>query len=324
LKSISIVIPTFNSAGTLHQCLESIFKQDYSLDKIEVIVVDGGSVDKTLDIARSFKVKVFKNFLRTGEAGKSIGLIESKGELVAFIDSDNVLPNSSWLKAMTSCFDNKDVIGAEPYAFSYRKHDSFINRYTALFGVCDPLQLYVSNRNRWSWVKLNWTDDTSQEIVDVGTYYLIKLKRGAKIPTIGANGFIGRREVLLKADYKPYYFDIDVIYELTQMGFNKIAMIRIGIVHLYADNVTTFIRKTYRRIRDYLYFRKYRKYPWRTNTKEIAKFAFFTLTLLPLIKEAIKGYKIKVDTAWFFHPFACLLLLLTYGFTYFLFEGTHC
>lgn len=323
MKSISIVIHTFNSSSTLRECLESIFGQDFPMEKVEVIIVDGGSTDETLEIARNFEVKIFHNSLRTGEAGKSVGLMAAEGELVAFVDSDNILPDVNWLKSMLSPFEHEDLVASEPYAFTYRRQNSLITRYVALYGVCDPLQLYVGNRERWNLARLNWTDDASHEVVDKENYYLVKLKKKAKIPTIGANGFIGQRELLLKANCKPYYFDIDVVYELTQMGFNKVAMVKTGIVHLHANNIMIFIRKAYRRIRDYFCFRSYRKYPWGASIKEMAMFALHALTVLPLPKEAVKGYNRKPDVAWFFHPFACMLVLLTYGFSYLMFRMTH-
>lgn len=48
----SIIVPTFNAAATIRACLESIVHQTY--DDLEVVVVDGGSTDETLDVARSF------------------------------------------------------------------------------------------------------------------------------------------------------------------------------------------------------------------------------------------------------------------------------
>lgn len=49
----SIIIPTFNAAVTLQACLGSIVGQTYR--EVEVVLVDGGSTDRTLDIANSFR-----------------------------------------------------------------------------------------------------------------------------------------------------------------------------------------------------------------------------------------------------------------------------
>lgn len=286
------------------------------MELVEVIVTDGGSTDETLEIAQEFDVKILSNPLRTGEAGKSVGLLAAKNDLVAFIDSDNILPCRSWLKTMVAPFEKEDVMGAEPFAFTYRRCDPLISRYVALFGVCDPLQLYVGNRDRWNWMKQNWTDDALHEVTDKGGYYLVKLKRGVIIPCIGANGFVGRREILLKASCKPYYFDIDVVYELVQMGFDKVAMVKTGIVHLHANNMTVFIKKAYRRIRDYQHFMKHRRYPWKASTKGTTKFVSSTVTLIPLVQDALNGYKKEPDKTWLFHPVGCFLVLMTYAFTY--------
>ena len=54
MASISIIIPTLNSAKTLKDCLESIVAQDYPEDKIEIIIADAGSTDGTLNIVSEF------------------------------------------------------------------------------------------------------------------------------------------------------------------------------------------------------------------------------------------------------------------------------
>jgi len=97
--SISIIIPTYNSEKVLPLCLESIETQDYRGD-IEIIIADGGSTDSTLEIAKQYTNKIYPNPLKTGEAGKAVGLRHSKGEIIALIDSDNILPSRDWLSRM--------------------------------------------------------------------------------------------------------------------------------------------------------------------------------------------------------------------------------
>jgi glycosyltransferase involved in cell wall biosynthesis len=57
MSLVSIIIPTYNSARTLEQCLISIQNQDYT--NIEIIVVDNNSSDETKSIATKFTDKVF-------------------------------------------------------------------------------------------------------------------------------------------------------------------------------------------------------------------------------------------------------------------------
>jgi len=137
--------------------------------------------------------------------------------------------------------------------------------------------------------------------------------------TIIANGFSVHKEALRRVDYKPYLFDIDVVHQLTEMGQNSFAKVKIGIVHLFANNIGTFARKTYRRIRDYLFYEKYgmRNYPWRSLSRvRISKFAFYTLLMIPIIRDSVKGYKKMPDKAWLFHPLACWFTLFIYGIVF--------
>ena len=97
--SIFIITPTYNSAKTLTSCLDSIKNQDYKGD-IEIIIADGGSTDSTLEIAQKYTYKIYPNPLKTGEAGKAAGVKHAKNEIIALIDSDNILPLRDWLSSM--------------------------------------------------------------------------------------------------------------------------------------------------------------------------------------------------------------------------------
>ena len=70
LPLVSFLIPTLNSERVLGDCLKSIVDQAYPKKKIEIIVADAGSKDKTLEIAKKYKAKIYKNPLKTGEAGR--------------------------------------------------------------------------------------------------------------------------------------------------------------------------------------------------------------------------------------------------------------
>lgn len=315
LPSISIVIPTYNSERTLAQCLESIVGQDYPKERIEIIISDGGSKDKTLEIAKKFEVdKVLRNPLRTGEAGKAVGVEAAKNEIILLQDSDNVLNERRWLRKMVEPFEDTSIIGAEPLYYTYRKEDSLITRYCALLGMNDPVCLYFGNYDRYSYVTGKWTE-LLVKTRDNGNYLLLELDKW-NIPTIGANGFLVRARELKKVKYEPYLFDIDVVYQFIRKGQNKFAKVKIGIVHLFANNIDTFARKTYRRIRDYLFYERHgmRNYPWRRLSRvKSLKFAIYTIINIPVVRGSVKGYRKMPDKAWLFHPLACWLALFTYA-----------
>ena len=93
---VSFIIPTLNASSVLENCLKSIKIQSFS--SFEIIIIDGGSTDNTLNIAKKYQAKIFKNILKTAEAGKAIGVKKATGQYIALIDSDNILPTKNWLK----------------------------------------------------------------------------------------------------------------------------------------------------------------------------------------------------------------------------------
>src|SRR3989304_4834253 len=72
--TVSILIPTLNASSVLGNCLESIKKQNYPAEKIEIIVADGGSSDGTVEIAKKYGAGDAWSKLKTGEAGKAAAL----------------------------------------------------------------------------------------------------------------------------------------------------------------------------------------------------------------------------------------------------------
>jgi glycosyltransferase involved in cell wall biosynthesis len=313
LPSVSIIVPTYNSMRVLQQCLESIRYQEYPKEKIEVIIADGGSSDNTLEIAKKFKVdKILHNYLRTGEAGKAVGLNAAKNDIVVFIDSDNRLPCNNWLRKIVQPFEDERVVGSEPIEWEYRTCDPLIDRYAALCGDNDPVGFYTGTRAHWSWSRMNWTDMPSLNSEEVADYVITKLPKNHRLPSLGANGFAGQKKLLKKMSSKNYYFDVDVVYNLVQNGYDTFAKVKVGIIHLHVLGVADFNRKAYRRIRDFLVFKKYRVTP-QPSSKDLISFSASALTLFPLVHESINGYRKKPDVAWFFHPIACYLVAFVYA-----------
>lgn len=315
LPSISIVIPTLNSSRTLGDCLASIRDQDYPNELIEIIVADAGSSDETLEILKKHKVdKILPNPLITGEAGKAVGVDMASNEIIALIDSDNVLDGQNWLRSMVAPFKDPEVTGSEPLYYTFRKQDTLINRYCALIGMNDPLCLYLGNYDRYCSLTGRWTGMNVETVQKEG--FLQVQLNGENIPTIGANGFMVRRDLLNKTEHKPYLFDIDVVHQLVESGQTRFAKVDIGIIHLFAIRTRDFARKQNRRINDYLYFKKQRmrSYPWRqTNKKGLVKFILATVLTFPLVFSALHGYMKVRDRAWFFHVPACWLTLWIYA-----------
>lgn len=313
---ISIIIPTLNAEKYLTECLRAIRSQDYTQDKIEIIMPDAGSTDSTLKIARKFKVKILSNPLKTGEAGKAVGIRKASGQFILTVDSDNILESKDSIKKLIEpLLKDKKLVSSEVLFWAYRKKDNIINRYCALTGINDPVCLFLGNYDRWNYLSEKWTEMPHKEI-DKGNYLEVTLDPN-KIPTMGANGYMVRKSALDKIDIGDYYFDIDIVHKLVKKGYNKIARPKIGIIHYYCKDFKTFIRKQRRRINDFVYHQGKgdRDYPWNKMSKlKLVKFVIYSGLIIPTFIQALKGFWKKPDVAWFFHPVACFSTLLIYGF----------
>lgn len=305
---VSILIPSLNVENVLERCLSSVAQQDYPKNRIEIIIADGGSIDNTIEIAKRYHTKIIYNPKKTGESGKAVALKYAKGDLIALIDSDNILPDDKWLSLMIKPFEDEQIIASEPIEYTYRKHDPILTRYFALLGMNDPICLFTGNYDRISTLTGKWTNLKFEE-EDKRLYLKVRLDH-EPIPTIGANGTIFRKEVLLRAVSKGYLFDIDVLVRAIHTeGFVYIAKVKTGIIHTFVEgDPFKFFRKQIRRINDMSYHQSQnsRDINWEKSFLwNIIWFQIQCLLIFPILYQTVKGFFRKPDPAWLFHPIAC-------------------
>ncbi|VVB84169.1 Glycosyltransferase AglE [uncultured archaeon] len=106
---VSIIVPTLNEEKHITQLLTSIKRQSYS--RIEIIIVDGGSKDKTLDIANGFGAMV-KIIDKLGEfESRNIGAKLAKGKILIQTCADIVFPEKVVERVVDSFLKNKKLVG---------------------------------------------------------------------------------------------------------------------------------------------------------------------------------------------------------------------
>jgi len=88
---VAVVVPARNAEGMLAECLDSIVRQGPG----ELIVVDGLSTDRTLEIARSFGARILSDKGRGLPAARSIGARAASRRAVVLVDADVILPDGS-------------------------------------------------------------------------------------------------------------------------------------------------------------------------------------------------------------------------------------
>jgi glycosyltransferase involved in cell wall biosynthesis len=104
---ISIVIPAFNEEKYIGRTLESVNKLDTGGREVEVVVVNGGSTDRTAEIAASYGAKVVNEPHKGIGFARQEGLKAAKGEIVVFTDADTIVP-SDWLTKHINALTNND------------------------------------------------------------------------------------------------------------------------------------------------------------------------------------------------------------------------
>lgn len=108
---VSIIIPAYNSQNTIRKAMDSTLNQDFSKKDYEVIVVNDGSTDKTLEILKIYgkKIKIINQENQGAVKAANRGFKEAKGEYVIKLDADDYFePNI--LKEMVTILDNNSQI----------------------------------------------------------------------------------------------------------------------------------------------------------------------------------------------------------------------
>jgi rhamnosyltransferase len=128
---ISVVIPTKNGEKWIGECLEAVHSQQ-GVGQVEVVLVDSGSTDGTLDIARRYPVRIVEipagafHHARTRNYAATL----TAGKYLVFLSQDAVPANNSWLRTMLQNFDN-GAVGAV-YGRQVPKAGSTQERHDAL------------------------------------------------------------------------------------------------------------------------------------------------------------------------------------------------
>ena len=120
---LSIIIPVYNVEKYVGRCIESCLKQDIPQDEYELLIVNDGSQDGSMDVVRLYaqrydNIRIFEQKNAGPSVARNKGIDEAKGEYVWFIDSDddisaNVLKTlvdfTIDLKLDVMCFDIKVI-----------------------------------------------------------------------------------------------------------------------------------------------------------------------------------------------------------------------
>lgn len=314
LPFVSFIIPTYNAEKTLENCLDSVFAQDYPQDRFEVLVIDGGSLDKTIEIANKYPVNILHNkkplpYNQEGKTGgKAIGLRTASGNLIAFVDADNILGQKDWLRKMIQpLIEDSELVACETSRFINEK-DSPINRY------CSALITKTSRKDPFV---LSFSSGIDLEIANKREAVVYRVD--ALSPPCLANGTVVRKDILQKVG--GYDYDWDTGMRMINIGYNKFCKVtNAGIYHQYVESLSALVRKGVWRIRYLLSSTPNREMGKmlpnlltdRQSRLGLLRDFISGLTLIGPMVYAVRKVKKERDYAWLYHPIIYFVIPMIY------------
>ena len=151
---MSIIIPVYNAADYLDNCLRSVLQQTYK--NIEIILVDNGSTDNSKEICTSYtqkysNIKLIEQMNSGPSAARNNGIINSTGDYIQFVDSDDTID-----KNMTETLVNTLEKHAQLVICGFRrihiksgKTEELTNKSNAVYNIDEFLNAFGMHYEDW-------------------------------------------------------------------------------------------------------------------------------------------------------------------------------
>ena len=144
---ISIIMPALNEESKIEKALKSIRMQNVNQEEIEILVVDGGSKDRTREIALSYDARVLENPQVVPEEAKRLGMYACSGKYVVFVDTDEEFTDKDQLGKRVQLFQSGNKVKAVlNNTLRTPKGYPDLTRYDNCYG--DPFTLFVYRFDR--------------------------------------------------------------------------------------------------------------------------------------------------------------------------------
>ena len=149
---VSIIIPCYNASKYVEEAIKSILNQKYDLSRIEVLLLNDGSTDETLDILKAYEsdnIKVIDKKNEGVSKTRNRGIKEARGKYILFLDADDLLSKTT-IKKLVSFFDKNyeeiDLV-TYPAVFLYpngrqKMHSRYKKQFTNGTGIYDLNKYY--------------------------------------------------------------------------------------------------------------------------------------------------------------------------------------
>ena len=279
--SVSFLSPVLNGGNLLTKLFRSIREQDYP-GKIEIIMVDGGSTDDSVRIAKEFGAIVVPNPFVLGDPGAVVARSHATGEILVYAAADNGLPRRDWLRLIVQPFlDRPSIMGVYTQIVPAPGDNSFTEYYCRLH--VEPFTWFVygnaaNPRNFHSEYRIKHQTDA----------YVIYDFTPMTHPVVAlAQGFAVRRSF----ERRPGYDNDDIlpVIQMMEEGSEIAYVPEAGVFHHHLSSFRHYVAKYRWRINNSLYtnnagFDNRRRFLTRRRRIRKYLFAAYGATLiLPLL-----------------------------------------
>lgn len=313
---ITFIIPTLNAQSYLPLCLSAIRSQNYPQSKIEIIISDGGSSDRTLEKARKHNVRIIKNPDVLHEPGKSRAFKAARGELIFFTDADNVLVGQDWIRLMVSVYLDSGVTGLLPQTVASPDGPD-VNKYLSLL-YTDPFTwfIYAELSNPLEFGK-------SLKPYRVGSGYVIYRFRTENLPLFGLSQGVG---VHRKFDRTGIAANDDIMAGIKLiLSHGSVAYVpQAKVYHYHVRGFSDFLDKYNGRVSRNMYHKFAgmgfpERWKYLDNAKKIRTVLFvpYALSLIFPAMDSIKlAFKYRTPVMLWHLPCCTMLALIIVGQTF--------
>ena len=315
---VSIMIATFNSEKVLPRTLEAIRAQTYPQDKLEILAIDGGSTDSTLEIAKKTGCKIIDNPKTEPGYAKLLGFQQCTGKYLITIDHDEVMENKNSIllkvKAAEEHPECKVVMCS-----GYKRPQDYpaLNQYLSDFG--DPFSLFMYNCPKDHQFWLPFLKKYFTVIKDTLNYSIVSFKNKHKSVLVELFCLGTMVEV---SYFRKLNTDINgtkklsalMFYIMQENGYSSVAVIKDDpLVHYSIDSLKAYFPKLKWRICNNIHFpsKAERGFTGRQQYQKISqykKYLFipYSLTIIiPLIHSLVLSVQRK-NPIYLMHPVLCL------------------
>jgi mycofactocin system glycosyltransferase len=271
---VSIIVPVYNREKELGECLDSLAALVYPADKIEVIVVDDASTDRSASIAAQHKARLVRLPVNRGQsAARNEGVKHASGELIAFIDSD-CIADAAWLHDLVPYFQDSRTALVGGYVASFFQN-TWLDRYEEVKSpLCMGSELAIGAGS-----DSDFYVPTCNMVVRKGVYH--------RVGGLNENQRVGE--------------DVDLCWRLKEAGF-RLMYVPKGIVkHKHRSSFSaTFSRRFQYGTSEPLLHEKHphvsKRYPWNPASMVILAGCIGALALQSVLAALLVPGTVLLDT----------------------------